>query len=395
MLSHRVRIQAVLFTVIGLLAAGYVAVHYVGLLRLFGAGVYRVDVELPTSGGIFPNAEVDYRGVPVGRVGDVTLTARGVQAQLLLDSAAGRIPADVQAAVADRSVIGEQYVDLRPRTNHGPYLHDGAVIGRSNTSVPPTANSLLTSADALLRSVPIGSMRTVVSQLDTAFSGSAANVHRLIESSQAFLTTADRNFPQTAALIDFSRTVLATQIASSSSIRSFSANLRLLSGQLAASDSDLRGLLRATPPAARTAAALIREVGTPLGVTISNLTSTAQVSRANVRGLQELLVRVPQAVDIGSTVVGRKGANVGLTLSFFDPLPCTQGYGATHRRGGLNTSAGAPLNTSAGCTSTNPASDVRGALHAPDNAGAIPPWLTSYTGGQLAPVTSLRQLMGS
>lgn len=395
MLTRRVRIQAVIFAVLGLVAAGYVAVHYVGFLRLFGAGVYRVNLELPASGGIFPNAEVDYRGVPVGRVGNVTLTARGIQAQLLLNSAAGHIPADVRAVVADRSVIGEQYVDLRPRANHGPYLSNGAVIARAESAVPPSANTLLRSVDALLQSVPIGSMRTVVGQLDTAFSGSAANVHRLIQSSRAFLTAADRNFPQTAALIDFSRTVLATQVASASSIRSFSANLRLLSGQLAASDSDLRALLQATPPAARTAAELVRQIGTPLGVTISNLTSAAQVSRANVRGVQELLVRVPQAVDIGSTVIGRTGANVGLTLTFFDPLPCTAGYGATHRRSGLNTTAGAPLNTSVGCTSTNPISDVRGAQHAPANAGVIPPWLTSYPDEQLRPVTSLRQLMGS
>jgi phospholipid/cholesterol/gamma-HCH transport system substrate-binding protein len=395
MLSRRVRVQAVIFTILGLIAAGYVAVHYVGFLRLFGVGVYRVDLELPAAGGIFPNAEVDYRGVPVGRVGNVTLTARGVQAQMLLSSSAGSIPANVQAVVADRSVIGEQYVDLRPRDNHAPYLRNGSVIGRADSAVPPSANGLLTSVDALLRSIPLGSMRTDVEELGTAFSGSAANVHRLIESSRAFLTTADRNFPQTAALIDFSRTVLATQIASASSIRSFSANLRLLSGQLAASDADLRGLLRATPPAARTAAELVHEVGTPLGVMISNLTSAAEVSRANVRGIQELLVRVPRAVDIGSTVVGRKGAKVGLTLTFFDPLPCTQGYAATQRRSGLDTTAEAPLNTSVGCTSTNPASDVRGAQHAPANAGSLPPWLTSYTGGQLAPVTSLSQLMGS
>jgi phospholipid/cholesterol/gamma-HCH transport system substrate-binding protein len=395
MLSHRVRIQAAIFAVLGLLAAGYVAVHYVGLLRLFGVGVYRVDLELPTTGGIFPNAEVDYRGVPVGRVGDVTLTARGVQAQLLLNSAAARVPADVRAVVADRSVIGEQYVDLRPRNNHGPYLRNGAVIGRSDSAVPPTANSLLASADALLQSVPIGSLRTVVGQLDTGFAGSAANVHRLIAASQEFFTTADRNFPQTVALIGSSRRVLATQIASSSSIRSFSANLRLLSGQLASSDSDLRALLRATPPAARTAAGLIREVGTPLGVTISNLTSAAQVSLANVRGVQELLVRVPRAVDIGSTVIGRRGAHVGLSLTFFDPLPCTQGYGATQRRSGLDTSAEAPLNTSVGCTSSNPNSDVRGAQHAPSNAGVLPPWLSDFTDEQLAPVTSLSQLMGS
>ena len=392
MLSRRVRIQAVLFVIIGLLAAGYVAVHYVGLLRLFGVGTYRVDLELPATGGIFPNAEVDYRGVSVGRVDAVTLTASGVQATLDLNSSAPHIPADVEAVVADRSVIGEQYVDLRPRTDSGPYLRNGDVIGRKNAAVPLSATSLLQSTDALLRSVPIGSLRTVVGQFHAAFGGSAQDIRELIASNHAFFATANQNFPQTAALITLSRTVLRTQLASAASIRSFSANLRLLSGQLAASDSDLRQLLADVPPAAQSALRLVREVGAPLGVTINNLTSTAQISRANVRGVQELLIQLPHAVDIGSSAITPRGANVGLALTFFDPLPCTQGYGGTVRRGGLDTSPGAPLNTSAGCTASD-GSDVRGAQHVPSNSGAVPVLTTGGSGTQ--PVSSLGQLMGS
>lgn len=395
MLTRRVRVQAVIFVIAGLLAAGYVAVHYVGLLRLFGVGTYTVHVDLPAAGGIFPNAEVDYRGVPVGRVGAVTLTADGVRADLTLDSSAPHVPADVQAVVTDRSVIGEQFVDLKPRRAGGPYLHDGSVIARSDAAVPPSANSLLTSVDALVKSVPRRSLQTVVGQLDTAFAGSAENVRRLIATSRALLTTADAHFPQTSALIDFSDTALRSQIASSSSIRSFSANLRLLSSQLASSDSDVRALLNAAPPAARSASELIREVGIPLGVTISNLTSPAEVARANVHGVQELLVQLPRAVDVGSSVVSSNGAHVGLTLTFFDPLPCTAGYAGTVRRSGLDTGRGAPLNTSAGCTATGSGSDVRGAEHVPSNSGAVPPWLVTYDQQQLGPVTSLDQLMGS
>jgi phospholipid/cholesterol/gamma-HCH transport system substrate-binding protein len=395
MLTRRIRIQAVIFVIVGLLAAGYVAIHYVGLLRLVGVGTYTVHLDLPAAGGIFPNAEVDYRGVPVGRVGAVTLTADGVRADLTLNASAPRVPDDVRAVVTDRSVIGEQFVDLQPRRADGPYLHDGSVIARSDSAVPPSANTLLTSVDALVQSVPRRSLRTVVGELGNAFAGSADNVRRLIATSHAFITAADAHFPQISALIDFSDTALRSQIASSSSIRSFSANLRLLSSQLASSDSDVRELLRAVPPAARTASQLIREVGVPLGVTISNLTSSAQVARANVHGVQELLVQLPRALDVGSSVVTPNGANVGLTLTFFDPLPCTSGYAGTTRRGGLDTGQGAPLNVAAGCVATGSGSDVRGAQHVPSNSGAVPPWLVSYDQQQLAPVTSLQQLMGS
>ncbi|HEY2298070.1 MAG TPA: MlaD family protein [Jatrophihabitans sp.] len=388
MITRRVRTQVLVFVVIGMVAVSYIAVRYVGLLRVFGVGVYGVQVDLPAAGGIFPNAEVDYRGVPVGRVTAVRLTADGVAADLQLNTSAPSIPQDLHAVVTDRSVIGEQFLDLRPNTNSGPYLHDGSVIPRSQTAIPPTTNSLLTSVNGLLQTLPIHSLQTVVRESGTAFAGSAQNLRTLIQVSRSFFRTADRNFPATTILIDSSTTVLATQRRVSSSIRSFSRSLNLLSGRLAASDSDVRALLRTTPSAARAASDLIRSIGTPLGVLVSNLTTTAQVTVANVDGVRQLLVQLPRAVDIGSTVVGPQGAKVGLTLTFFNPLPCTQGYEGTVRRSGLNTSAGAPLNTSAGCTATSGANDVRGSQHVPFPAG-----VTSTADARS--VHSLAQLMGS
>ena len=71
-------------------------------------------------------------------------------------------------------------------------------------------------------------------------------------------------------------------VASSASIRSFSANLNRLATQLADNDSSLREFLDKVPPAARTAASLIKELGAPLGVLVNNLTTTSQVFQANV-----------------------------------------------------------------------------------------------------------------
>jgi phospholipid/cholesterol/gamma-HCH transport system substrate-binding protein len=74
-----------------------------------------------------------------------------------------------------------------------------------------------------------------------------------------------------------------------------------------------------------------------------------------------------------SPTITSKGANFGLSLSFFAPLPCTAGYGATIYRNGLNTSPAPPLNTSASCTSSaSTGIDVRGSAHAP-SGGGVPP----------------------
>jgi phospholipid/cholesterol/gamma-HCH transport system substrate-binding protein len=395
MLTRGVRVKVIVFVVIGLLAIAYIGVRYVGLLRLVGVGVYTVHLELPSTGGIFPNAEVDYRGVPVGRVSGVRLTAKGVQADLQLNNSAPKIPADVQAVVADRSVIGEQFVDLRPRVDTGPYLADGATVTSTAQDLPPSAATLLSSTNALLKSIPLGSLRTVVVEMDKAFGGSAQNVRRLIDTSREFFQAATENFPQTAVLIDSSATVLKTQLRTASSIRDFSRGLKVISGQLASSNPDLRSLLQAAPSAALSAERLIRDIGTPLGVTLTNLTTTSQVFLANLNGVRELLVQVPHAVDIGSRVVTPQGANVGLTLTFFNPLPCTAGYQGTVRRSGLDTSPGRPLNTSAGCASSaSSSSDARGSQHVPSDTGVTQQWVRTFGDAQGTTIHSLRGLMG-
>lgn len=58
---------------------------------------------------------VTYRGVEVGKVSKVQLTDSGVEAVLSLQSDI-KIPADLTASVHSASAIGEQYVDLVPRS---------------------------------------------------------------------------------------------------------------------------------------------------------------------------------------------------------------------------------------------------------------------------------------
>ena len=363
--TRKVRIQLTVFVVLALLGITYIAVKYVGAGALVGSGNYTAKVEMPDSGGIFPNAEVTYRGVPVGRVGAMRLTANGIEVDLNIRSSAPDIPSDVDAVVANRSVIGEQYVDLRPKTDSGPYLTSGSVIQSDRTSRPPTANQLLAGLDTLVSSVPLNSLQTTVSELGNAFNGLAPSLQALLDDQSAFITTADQNFPTTSVLIDTSAQVLATQQAASAQIAQFSANLRDIASTLASSDSDLRSLISAAPLAANQATTLINSVGVDLGTLLSNLLTGAQITNANLGGLQGILVQLPQAISVGSKTITGSGINVGLGVTFFDPLPCTSGYEGTTRRGGLDTSSGTPFNTGAGCTApSSSGSDVRGSQHA-------------------------------
>jgi phospholipid/cholesterol/gamma-HCH transport system substrate-binding protein len=113
-----VKIQLGAFAAITALGVSYVGATYAGLDGWLDDG-YTVRAEFTDSGGIFSGAEVTYRGVTVGRVGTLRLSGDGVAVDLRVTEG-GRIPADTVAVVANRSAVGEQYVDLQPRSAGGP-----------------------------------------------------------------------------------------------------------------------------------------------------------------------------------------------------------------------------------------------------------------------------------
>ncbi|MEX0426186.1 MlaD family protein [Nocardioides sp. DS6] len=351
MLTRGIKFKLLAFVVVGLLATAYLAARYVGIDPVNSG--YHVTVTLPDAGGLFTNGEVTYRGVPVGRIESLKATSDGVTATLRIDASAPPLPADVSVSVADRSVIGEQYLNLAGRSTKGAHLRDGDRLTATAADLPPDINDLLSDASDFADSVPTKDLETVLDEgYDIAQGTAADDLRRLLTTSQTFQKQADDNFLASSALIKSSDTVLATQARSSASIRSYSSDLSLLARTMADSDSDLRTLLTRTPGSANQLTQLVKDVGTPMGLLMNNLVPTATTFGDNAAGIRDTMVRAPEAFSIGWAISGSKGMNMGLIPTFFDPLPCTQGYAGTQMRTGLTTTAGKPLNLQAGCTTT-------------------------------------------
>ncbi|MGW3996741.1 MCE family protein [Amycolatopsis sp. NPDC004772] len=399
MLSTRVRVQVVLFVVIALATTAFVGANYAGLGRLFGSGSYTVKLELAEGGGLFTNGEVTYRGVAVGRVGELRLTVTGTEADLLIDDDAPPIPADSRAVVANRSAVGEQYVDLQPRTADAPYLDGNSVIRRESTTLPLPVNSLLTDLDSFTASVPTQDLRTVVNELDDALRGAGPDLQTLMDSATTFTQEASSHLPQTSKLIGDGATVLRTQLDSSAQWRSFSSNAKVFAQQLASSDGDLRRLIAAAPPAASELGGLLKENDPGLPILLANLLTTARVFGTRTAAEEQLLSDVPRAVATVGSALNDRGdqLRMGLVLNFNDPPPCTQGYEKTPRRPSNDLSP-MPFNTDAACTLPygNPSS-VRGsqnAPHPPVPAAVLPGGLTGPLGlGTQATATSLEEML--
>jgi len=283
---------------------------------------------------------VTYRGVPVGRVGPVTLHGDGVRVALVLDERV-RVPADVRAVVAHRSAVGEQYVDLRPNTDTGPYLASGDVIARERTSTPLPLENLLSNLDALVSSVGVENLSVVIDQIGVAFEGNEDALRRLLDANSVLLAEADRRLPETLALIRDGRTVLQTQASSAEAIRSWAASLAQLAEALRIADPDLRRLLAEGPGAAAELVRLLRDLDPAIGTLVGNLVAINDIAVRRLPGIEQILVTYPVALSGGFTVVPGDGtAHLGLVLNANDPPACnyvrsgTQDCTAGERSGG-------------------------------------------------------------
>ncbi|MFF3314758.1 MCE family protein [Streptomyces sp. NPDC003035] len=366
MITRTVKAQLLAFALLTAVGVSYVGAEYTGLVdRLLNRG-YTVRAEFADSGGIYSGAEVTYRGVPVGRVGDLRLAeSGGVSVALLLEDAP-TVPADSLAVVANRSAVGEQYVDLQPRSAGGPALRDGSTIPRRNTRVPVPTTEMILSLDRLVASVDKQDLRITVDELGKAFSGTGPHLTRLVDSGNALVESASGSLPETIALIEDSRKVLKTQTDKGSAITSFSRDLAALTAQLKASDGDLRALMSNGATAAREVDALMKDNRPHLPVLLGNLISGGQITLARLPGVEQTLVTFPVVVAGSYTVIPGDGTtHFGMVVNADDPPPCRQGYGTAQRRDPADTSD-RRADTDAHCAAPRGGkTSVRGAQNAP------------------------------
>lgn len=368
MITSRTKKQLIAFVILTLVGVSFVGARYARLDRLFYDSNYTVAAHFAQSGGIFTGAEVTYRGVGVGQVSEMKLTDKGVDVMLSIENSEDKIPRKSLALVGNKSAVGEQYVELQPQTDSGPFLKQGSEIATPETEVPVSTTEILTNLDNLVESVPQADLRTVVSESGAAFKDAGPSLGQIIDTSSSFIDTAQANFDTTTALIRDSRVVLQTQVDKGSAIRSFTRDLALFSGTVADNDRYLRSLIDNGSATANELRTFLQQNRVNLGSLINNLVTTGEITVKHLDGIRQVLVVYPYVVAGGFTVAkknadGQYDAQFGLVLQQDAPV-CKKGYESTDRREPQDT-ADRPMNVKAGCADGS--KNLRGAEKAPDN----------------------------
>lgn len=330
MLTRFVRNQLIIFAIASVIGVGTMAFGYMQAPVLLGIGRISVQLQLSSTGGLYQFSNVTYRGVEVGKVTDIRPTRLGAAVSMSLKSSP-KIPADLQANVRSVSAVGEQYVDLVPRTNTGPYLENGSTITADNVSLPKPVGPMLDQMSELVGSIPTGKLGDMLDESFKALNGTGNDLGSLFESSSELAARLNTAADKTRELIEDSRPLLDGQVESADAIRTWARSLAGITEQVAARDSEVRTILRTGPGAADEASRLLSQVKPTLPLLLANLTTVGQIGLVYHRSIEQLLVLLPPYLaatqSYGSSLNNPTGMALSeFTLTLGDPPACTVGF---------------------------------------------------------------------
>jgi phospholipid/cholesterol/gamma-HCH transport system substrate-binding protein len=321
------RLRLGVFAMLGVGLVIVAGIEYVGIPQRYLGQSYEVRVNLPESGGIFPNAEVTVRGVPVGRVKSLQLTPDGVQASLRIDKGV-EIPTATLVKVSNLSAVGEQYVNLLPQQSAGPYLASGEALPLTAATTPLKVTTLLVDLNRLANSIGRPQLRTLVDELGKAFDGSGPELQQVLVQARSLTRSLTRLQPTTNRLLADGEQVLRTQRSLAEPLRRLSTGLDELTETIAEVDPSLRQILDEGPATLDATRKLIEENQANVGVLLGNLLTVAEIVAAPVRlsGLNRQLVLLPRIVQ-GTFVIqpGDGYARLGAVIDTSQAV-CTKGY---------------------------------------------------------------------
>lgn len=176
-ITRRVLINTVGFLVLAVFLFFLMAVRL--LPTVFGE-TYSIYGIFETAGGVFTNQEVTYRGVQVGRVGEMSLTEDAVRMEMVIESKYQIPKGETRARVLYKSAVGEQFIDILPVSGSGPFFRQGDVIPLEMTSVPIQTEDLLRDLDAVLESIDPEALGTVIRELGEGLRGHGGDLRQLL-----------------------------------------------------------------------------------------------------------------------------------------------------------------------------------------------------------------------
>ena len=152
----------------------------------------KFDVVFTRTNNLFEGSDVRVLGVPKGKVLELNPEGADVIATIQMEPGLD-LPADVHAAVAPTSLLGERFVQLDPPYTGGPKLEEGAVIGLENTSVGVDIDEVLHSFETFLEGLDENTLAELVDVLTATLEGQGEGLNQLLDQGSETVTVLRRS----------------------------------------------------------------------------------------------------------------------------------------------------------------------------------------------------------
>ncbi len=359
MKQRTVYLEIVVFLALAVLCSVYVVKVVGGPAPLSGS--YDVSMRMDNAAGVVVSSEVAYRGVTIGKVSAVTVQADRSSVELTLNLRRNvQVPADVTAAVSQDTAAPVLKVELESAANSGPYLDDGAVIGKDRTSGPVPLSTVIANFNGIADTFDPKELQTITKELAAGLTGTAPELTRLVDNFTVLVRTLAVNQPTIVNLLANSRTLFDPNANGVADLPQIAASLRKITDQVRDADPDIRKLLDQTPAIlANQVVPLLQTNQQSVSVLLANSVVSSQIVAARMPAVNMLLVAVPDGFNKLASVVQNGRAQLALATTL-GPV-C---YYNTPRRSVQDT-APRPLDKDQHCTDNSGQVQVRGSQNAP------------------------------
>ena len=329
-------------SLVGVIAVFLAAVAWV-YSGVLGTPLFRstptVTVDLAATGGLYVGSPVTYRGVKVGKVTSISLTGNAVAAKFDITTgtdvpgptAANNVmgkdgsPVTPYARVRSLSPVGEQYLDLEPSSDAGPYLQNGQTIKAAVTDIPVTLGHTVEGLDALLKQVDEKKLRSLLTTAATGFGGTGDALGTSFDNMRLLLDDLAKVQPQTIDLIHNVGPTLDIINGNASDLQALANSANDWATYLDANKADLVTLLQQTPGNLNTLQGLVNSWSQILPTFFPTALQFGTLTTQHNNAIRQLLSSyAPGLAAVEGTIWGGK---LNLILVAANDMRCN--YGTT------------------------------------------------------------------
>ncbi|MDT0202020.1 MCE family protein [Nocardioides sp. AE5] len=286
-----------------LAAAVAVVAVVLGVLwwRSSGEEPIRVTADFADTTGLYVGNEVQYLGVPVGKVTAIEPAGTTMTVHLELDPGT-EVPAEAGAVVMQSSLVTDRYVELGPVYTGGPTLASGAHIDADHTRSPANMDQIVASIDDLVLALDattpggkdVGDLLEVAAR---AMDGNGARTREAIVAGEEALRTINANGADLTALTSNLATLAEAVAARDATLRSFSASITETSTVVAGQRQSITATLAALDSLVGTVDDFVATNREVLGTDLAQVLEVTRVIRSQQASLAEAFDTAPTLAE--------------------------------------------------------------------------------------------------